>query len=427
MTTCGEFLVKQLEAWGVDTVFGIPGVHTVELYRGLPHSGIRHITPRHEQGAGFMSDGYARVTGKPGVCFIITGPGMTNILTAMGQAYADSIPMLVISSVNERSRLAHGNGYLHELPNQRAMVAGVSAFSHTLMSVEELPAVLARAFAVFDSERPRPVHIELPLDIITAPADHMQVRPRVQLARPAPARSPLHEAAAKLAKAKNPLLLLGGGCVEAQAEARALAIALDAPTAQTINAKGLLQPEHPLLIGSNQSLIPVRELALEADVVLAIGTELGETDYDVVFDGNFKIGGELIRIDIDPQQLMRNYAPSIAIHSDARTAMRALLDLLPARQADANSPGASAQPRYAHNWPRTSAAGRTTASCSARSSRYCPMRASSATRRRLSTAATTWWNWTAAVAGSTPPPATAPWATACRPPSAPSSASRAAR
>ncbi len=123
MTTCGEFLVKQLEAWGVETVFGIPGVHTVELYRGLPGSRIRHVTPRHEQGAGFMADGYARVTGKPGVCFIITGPGMTNILTAMAQAYADSIPMLVISSVNERARLAHGNGYLHELPNQRNLVA----------------------------------------------------------------------------------------------------------------------------------------------------------------------------------------------------------------------------------------------------------------------------------------------------------------
>ena len=88
MTTCGEFLVKQLEAWGVETVFGIPGVHTVELYRGLPGSRIRHVTPRHEQGAGFMADGYARVTGKPGVCFIITGPGMTNILTAMAQAAA---------------------------------------------------------------------------------------------------------------------------------------------------------------------------------------------------------------------------------------------------------------------------------------------------------------------------------------------------
>ena len=111
MTTCGEFLVKQLQAWGVDTVFGIPGVHTVELYRGLPGSGIRHITPRHEQGAGFMADGYARVSGKPGVCFIITGPGMTNILTAMGQAYADSIPMLVISSVNRRDTLGRGQGH----------------------------------------------------------------------------------------------------------------------------------------------------------------------------------------------------------------------------------------------------------------------------------------------------------------------------
>ncbi|NPY60484.1 hypothetical protein DZ967_016660, partial [Pseudomonas aeruginosa] len=189
MTTCGEFLVKQLEAWGVETVFGIPGVHTVELYRGLPGSRIRHVTPRHEQGAGFMADGYARVTGKPGVCFIITGPGMTNILTAMAQAYADSIPMLVISSVNERARLAHGNGYLHEMPNQRNLVGNVCAFSHTLMSAEELPAVLARAFAVFDSERPRPVHIELPLDVITAPAEHLALRPRTVASRPGECRS----------------------------------------------------------------------------------------------------------------------------------------------------------------------------------------------------------------------------------------------
>ncbi|HHK2916443.1 TPA: hypothetical protein ACQRNR_005810, partial [Pseudomonas aeruginosa] len=126
-----------------------------------------------------------------------------------------------------------------------------------------------------------------------------------------------------------PLLLLGGGCVEAAAEARALAAALDAPTALTINAKGLLPADHPLLLGSNQSCVPVRELAAEADVVLAIGTELGETDYDVVFDGGFALDGELIRIDIDPQQLMRNYTPSLAIHSDARLAMRVLLAELP--------------------------------------------------------------------------------------------------
>ena len=90
MTTTGELLIRSLEAYGVDTVFGIPGVHTLELYRGLGASPIRHITPRHEQGAGFMADGYARSSGKPGVCFIITGPGMTNIATAMGQAYGQT-------------------------------------------------------------------------------------------------------------------------------------------------------------------------------------------------------------------------------------------------------------------------------------------------------------------------------------------------
>ncbi|MCK9718116.1 hypothetical protein ALQ78_00723 [Pseudomonas syringae pv. aptata] len=340
MTTCGEFLVRQLSAWGVDTVFGIPGVHTVELYRGLPGSGIRHITPRHEQGAGFMADGYARVSGKPGVCFIITGPGMTNILTAMGQAYADSIPMLVISSVNERHRLGLGNGYLHELPNQRAMVAGVSAFSHTLMSVEELPAVLGRAFAVFDSQRPRPVHIELPLDIIVASAAHMTLQPRQIIDRPAPDPTAIARAAARLRSARRPLLLLGGGCVAAMEQVRELAARLDAPTALTINAKGLLPAGHPLLLGSNQSLIPVRQLALDADVVLAIGTELGETDYDVVFDGNFRIGGELIRIDIDAGQLTRNHPPSLAILSDATAAISALLAELPVRAANKASPGA---------------------------------------------------------------------------------------
>src|ERR1700684_1507310 len=173
MLTCGELLVQLLQELGVQMVFGIPGVHTVELYRGLPATRIRHITPRHEQGAGFMADGYARVSGKPGVCFIITGPGMTNILTAMGQAYGDSIPMLVISSVNRVEQLGMGGGRLHELPSQCRLTSGVTAFSHTLMRPDELPAVLTRAFAIFGSARPRPVHIEIPINVITAAADHV--------------------------------------------------------------------------------------------------------------------------------------------------------------------------------------------------------------------------------------------------------------
>src|SRR5215813_3357104 len=112
MRTVGMYLAELLEAYRVEVIFGIPGVHTVELYRGMPNTKLRHVTPRHEQGAGFMADGYARVTGKPGVCFIITGPGMTNIATAMGEAYADSVPMLVISSVNMRAHLGMGQGRL---------------------------------------------------------------------------------------------------------------------------------------------------------------------------------------------------------------------------------------------------------------------------------------------------------------------------
>ena len=324
MLTCGELLVQLLEDLGVDTVFGIPGVHTVELYRGLPSTRIRHITPRHEQGAGFMADGYARVSGKPGVCFIITGPGMTNILTAMGQAYGDSIPMLVISSVNRTEQLGMGGGRLHELRSQQALVSGVSAFSHTLMRPDDLPAVLARAFAVFSSARPRPVHIEIPIDVITAPADHVSRELATPVARPAPPAAAISQAAQMLSAAKRPIVLFGGGAIDAGAEAVALVEALDAPACCTINAKGLLPKGHPLSLGSNQSLVPVRELVLQADVVLAIGTELGETDYDVVFDGHFRIESPLIRMDIDPDQLNRNYPADVAVLGDATLSIRAL-------------------------------------------------------------------------------------------------------
>jgi len=356
--TCGELLVALLQDLGVELVFGIPGVHTVELYRGLPATRIRHITPRHEQGAGFMADGYARVSGKPGVCFTITGPGVTNIITAMAQAYADSIPMLVISSVNRTHELGGGGGRLHELPSQRELVAGVSAFSHTLQRPDELPEVLRRAFAVFSAARPRPVHIEIPIDIITATADHVSRELGSAASRAAPAPQAIAAAARLLGAASQPLLLLGGGAVDAGESATRVAEQLDAPTAVTINAKGLLPYGHPLALGSNQSLPPVRALAAQADVVLAVGTELGETDYDVVFDGGFRIDGKLIRIDIDALQLQRNHAADIAVLGDARLSLEALGAALahePARPHGADSPGsrraAAARRELQDQWP----------------------------------------------------------------------------
>ncbi|SFT51474.1 5-guanidino-2-oxopentanoate decarboxylase [Halomonas saccharevitans] len=326
--TCARQLLRLLEAYGVDTAFGIPGVHTIELYRELSESRLRHVTPRHEQGAGFMADGYARASGRPAACFIISGPGMTNIATAMGQALADSVPMLVISSVNRRPTLGRGQGRLHELPSQQQTLAGVSVFSHTLHDPEALPEILARAFAIFRGARPGPVHIEIPIDLFDAEVPALAPRP-VEVFPPAPAPAAIARAVDWLAGAERPLLLLGGGCVSAPEAAISLAERLDAPTLTTINAKGVLGQDHPLDLGATASLPAARRLAAEADVVLAIGTELGETDYDLVFDEGFRLDGRLIRVDIDPQQLGRNQATDLALVADAGETLAALVAKLP--------------------------------------------------------------------------------------------------
>jgi acetolactate synthase-1/2/3 large subunit len=321
MATCGEVLVEILESYGVDTIFGIPGVHTVELYRGLESSRIRHVTPRHEQGAGFMADGYTRATGKIAVCFIITGPGMTNIATAMGQALADSIPMLVISSVNRTHELGMGEGRLHELPAQRNLLSGVTRFSHTLLSVNELPKVLARAFAVFNAERPGPVHIEIPLDVITAPADHLNRRAFNLPSPPGPSVQAINDCLALLIAAKRPLIAIGGGAKNSSTELTKLAEILDAPVVNTVNAKGVLPYSHALAVGGSGSCSAVRDELKHADLVLAIGTEFGETDYDFFFEGPIQFDGTLIRIDIDAAQLTRNVRADLAICCDAREAL----------------------------------------------------------------------------------------------------------
>jgi acetolactate synthase-1/2/3 large subunit len=332
MISTGMYLTKLLEAYGVDTVFGIPGVHTVELYRGLAGSTIRHITPRHEQGAGFMADGYARVTGRPGVCFIITGPGMTNIVTAMGQAYGDSIPMLVISTVNSHGRMGSGEGWLHELPNQQALVSQVSAFSHTVNRPEELAPTLARAFSVFDSARPRPVHIELPINVMLADASHLTVpESPMRLAPPEPGYEEIIWAADLLNAATSPVILAGGGAKWSAQEITALAERLDAPVVMTTNGRGILPPGHPLAVSISASFRASRELIAGADVVLALGTEFGPTDYDMYEDGFFEIPGRLIRVEIDPMQMTRGALPEIGIVGDAQSAAGDLVELVEER------------------------------------------------------------------------------------------------
>ena len=325
--TCGTMLAHLLEAYGVRHVFGIPGVHNVEAYRGLWQTQIRHVSPRHEQGAGFMADGYARATGKPGVAFVITGPGVTNIATAMGQAYADSVPMLVIAAVNKRHQLGLGRGYLHELPNQRNLAAGLTAFAHTLQRARELPAVLAAAFSVFSSSRPRPVLIEIPIDVLeeTLEADILSISAK-HMSTPAPDPKVIAEAARLLNGAKRIVLIAGGGAQAAATEIAALAVKLGAVVQLTINARGLLPPGHLQLADFGIGKDPGRLVMDQADMVLAIGTEMGETDYDFYSTKRFAVGAKFIRIDIDPRQIAVGPEVTLGIVSDAKLAAAALLD-----------------------------------------------------------------------------------------------------
>lgn len=319
----GEAIVAWLEDAGVSCVFGIPGVHTLELYRGLPKSSIRHVLSRHEQGAAFMADGYARVTGRPGVCFLITGPGVTNAATAIGQAYADSVPLLIISSTNSRSTLGQGDGQLHECRDPRALTAGITALSELAICASDIPRFLRRAFALFATQRPRPVHLSIPIDLLAEPLPFSwQPLALPSLRPPTAARELVVEASRALAQAKRPAIVVGGGALGAGAEIEQLACSLSAPVFTSVAAKGLLPSNHPLHAGATLCTATGQRALAQADVVFAIGTELSETDH---WRTDLPLPDQLIRLDIDPLQASSRWPASIHLMGDARTTLQDLL------------------------------------------------------------------------------------------------------
>ena len=343
MTSIGERLVQELADRGVEVVFGIPGVHTVELYRGLAASPIRHVTARHEQGAGFMADGYARATGlgkvRLGVAFVITGPGLTNVLTAMAQARADSSSMLVISSVNPRASLGRGLGHLHELPAQQAMMATVALSSHQINGSDDLVPVLNAAFDSFANERGGPVHIELPMDVIALPYAPKAVAVGAAVRRADAKDIDIQAIVTRFQAAKTPVILAGGGAKFCDLDLVALAEKLDAPVVMTINARGLMHG-HPLGVPASPTLGATRDLIGAADLVLALGTELGPTDYDHYGDNAALPLAEMIRIDICPNQLARHQTAG-AICGPLERVLPKLLGALNDSIVEAKSGGAA--------------------------------------------------------------------------------------
>jgi len=204
MMTCGEATMHLLAAYGLTTAFGIPGVHTLDLCRGMSDGAnggpIRHIRTRNEQGAGFMAEGWARATGDVGLAVVISGPGVTNAATALGQCYADSLPMLLISAEPPTHTIGKGWGALHEIDVQKRVTEPLCAFSETAICAADVPLLIARAFDVFRSKRPRPCHISIPTDVqaelVEGPWD-----PVDPVARPGPNLQEIDRAVAMLAKA----------------------------------------------------------------------------------------------------------------------------------------------------------------------------------------------------------------------------------
>lgn len=318
---CGEALVALIEAYGVEHVFGIPGVHTLELYRGLAGSRLAHVLARHEQGAAFMADGYARVTGRPGVCVLISGPGVTNAGTAIAEAYADSIPMLVVSSAIPSTGLGRNWGYLHEISEPAAVTRPFVGASHMVRSPDELPALVAAAFSSFASARPRPVHLSIPTDVLAEPVEGAWET--MESARPrAPVEEDIRAAVVLLKQAERPAVLIGGGARRAGGEAMALAERISAPVICTIAAKGAVSPASPLFAGSPLWTAPGRAVLEEADVVLALGTEMAPTD---LLQDRLALKGTLIRVDLDPAKCRdTRYDTAVAIEADARIALAAI-------------------------------------------------------------------------------------------------------
>jgi 5-guanidino-2-oxopentanoate decarboxylase len=324
--SCGQALVRLLEQYGVDTVFGIPGTHTLELYRGLAHSRIRHVQPRHEQGAGFMADGYARVSGRPGVCFLIAGPGLLNAATAIAQAYSDSVPILVISTSIAPGPTGLPEGHIHELPDQAATMGSITKWSATAASVDELPGLVARGFASLSHGRRRPVHIALPLDVIHGETRRFPVPEALAIADEAPDPASIARAAAILRQAQRPGIVLGGGGSDCGPTVAALAERIGAVILTTIAAKGALPEDHPLHAGSLLTRPLGQRTVLEADVILALGTELAASDTWVE---PLKFNGQVIRVDIDPMSLRNSRPPALCIVADLAGFLPALLQVLP--------------------------------------------------------------------------------------------------
>ncbi|MCT1366168.1 MULTISPECIES: thiamine pyrophosphate-binding protein [unclassified Microbacterium] len=326
--TAGRAVLETIRGYGVTAIFGIPGTHNLEFYRPLADLGIRAVTNRHEQGSGYGADGWSQQTGLPGVVITTSGPGLQNAMSAIGTAFCESRPLIVLSPGVPLGAEFADVGTLHETKDATAMVGAIAEWSRRVSSAAEAVQAVHDAFHLFRTGRPRPVHIEIPLDVLegTAEVPAEDRRPRSMPDRISGDPIALAEAARLLSAARTPVIVAGGGAVDAAHQIVAVAERLGAPVLTTLNGKAVLDERHPLSLGSNLRLAAARAVAEDADVLLVIGSKLGEAE---LWAPRLEARGAVIRIDISPEQRDKNLTATVALTGDAAAVTDALLPLLP--------------------------------------------------------------------------------------------------
>lgn len=331
-TPSAEVLVRQLEALGVEVVFGIPGVHNLAIFDALRRSEIRTILVRHEQTAAYAADGYARATGRLGVCVSTTGPGVANTAAAMGEARAARSPILQIATQIESRLLAGGGGRwsLHENPHQRELMQAVSAWTGTVARAEAIPTMIQKAAAEALSDRRGPAFLEIPHDLLSG-SIRWRAAPPIHERRWPPEPGAIRRAARALDGAKRPVVWVGGGALDAHAAIGKLAEVLQAPVVTTYSGKGVLPPDHPLLVCYPPHQPEVTKLVEGADAIVIIGSDL-----DGMNTQGWRIRFPRPRVAINTvaKDARRNYACDVVVESDALEGVEALLaELKPKRGA----------------------------------------------------------------------------------------------
>ncbi len=314
----GAQISHMLKDRGVDVIFGIPGVHNQEMYRGIEEAGITHVLARHEQGAGFMADGYARATGKPGVAYVITGPGLCNIMTPMGQAYSDSVPMLVISSCLDET--AAKRGQLHQMKDQEGAARTVCDWSETARTAEAAYGLIDRAFGEFKVRRKRPKSLVVPINVLEGQAKSFPSK------RPPPSTYHLGadlvlDVKPAVKNAKRPLFIFGGGARKAHDFARDVLEKTDAACFMTYAGRGVIADNYPLNFGPTLARPASADVIAQADVVIAVGTELAEVDLWRQYLG---CAAQLIRVDLDVEVLGDGQEAHLQLQIDATVFLSSL-------------------------------------------------------------------------------------------------------